>query len=58
MSNLSLDDLQHGRFEDVRSVGVALANVAEMAWSSGWAIACFPHSSKIVTHILRFSSLG
>lgn len=26
--NLSLDDLQHGKFEDVRSVGMALANVA------------------------------
>lgn len=27
--NLSKDDLQHGRFEDVRSVGMALANVAQ-----------------------------
>ena len=27
--NLSLDDNQHGRFEDVRSVGMALANVAQ-----------------------------
>lgn len=26
--NLSLDDPQHGKFEDVRSVGMALANVA------------------------------
>ncbi|MNR28999.1 hypothetical protein D3C85_1463560 [compost metagenome] len=27
--NLSLDDHQHGKFEDVRSVGMALANVAQ-----------------------------
>lgn len=27
--NLSLDDNQHGKFEDVRSVGMALANVAQ-----------------------------
>lgn len=27
--NLSLDDNQHGRFEDVRSVGMALANVSQ-----------------------------
>ncbi|MFJ2408453.1 Qat anti-phage system QueC-like protein QatC [Pseudomonas sp. NPDC087814] len=27
--NLNKDDLQHGRFEDVRSVGMALANVAQ-----------------------------
>jgi len=27
--NLSQDDLQHGKFEDVRSVGMALANVAQ-----------------------------
>ncbi|WP_339443058.1 Qat anti-phage system QueC-like protein QatC [Pseudomonas hunanensis] len=53
--NLSKDDLQHGRFEDVRSVGMALANVAQNGfeeWLGHSLFSAFIHDRKGYSQML------